>query len=347
MHKPSVRVTILETTGSVPQDAGAQMIVTAEGRQSGTVGGGKIEKRSIDLAHELLDVGKGASCTRFVDWHLKRDLGKICGGAAKLFFEVVNPACDCLRWAEQLHRDHVPHVQAVVVTADAGAGLVPGTRLLMTAEGLQTGTLGADHLNERATTVAVEMLASDGSLKRSSLVEWHVDGKKVRLYFEGAHHRPWRIVIFGAGHVAQALIRLLLTIDCHVTCIDTREEWLGHLPTSPRLTRTCAASLQGEVAKLPSDAFVLLMTPGYGTDIPILLEIARTRTFPFLGSIGSKTKAAQMRADIARAGLSEEVQRSLCCPLGLDMGSNDPAEIAVSMTAQLIQERDRRSHRME
>ena len=95
------------------------------------------------------------------------------------------------------------------------------------------------------------------------------------------------------------------------------------------------------VAALPDDAYVVLMTMGHTTDKPILIEILRTRRFPYVGAIGSHSKAVILRRDVAEAGLPDEKQHAFHCPIGLDIGTNHPYEIAVSVAAQLIQERDR------
>jgi xanthine dehydrogenase accessory factor len=97
------------------------------------------------------------------------------------------------------------------------------------------------------------------------------------------------------------------------------------------------------VPEIPSDSFVLLMTMGHSSDKPILLEILnrwKNVKFPYLGVIGSDAKAARLRKDIAEAGLPEELSKVFFCPIGLPLGSNHPQEIAVSITAQLLQVRD-------
>ena len=237
---PFVSVTVVDAVGSVPQDQGAKMLVTESGRYHGTVGGGRIERKAIDEAQQLL-MSEGGR--KFVDWNLKRDVGMTCGGSLKLYFESFN-------------------------------------------------------------------------------VE------------------SWRIVIFGAGHVANALTRVLVDLDCRITCYDSREEWLARLPKSPRLTRVLSSDLPAEVRNVPDNAFVLLMTMGHTTDRPILLEILRTRSFPYLGVIGSKAKAARLRKDIREAGLPPEAEKAFICPIGLPVGSNHPTEIAVSIVGQLLQVRD-------
>ena len=241
---PLVTVTIVDTAGSVPQDAGAKMIVTAEGRQFGTVGGGKVETKAIVEAHRMLS-GEVEETTRFAQWNLAKDVGMTCGGV-------------------------------------------------------------------------------------------------VKLYFESHNVGRWRIVVFGAGHVANAVVNILIHLDCHVSCIDPREEWLARLPDSPKLMKVLTPDMPSIVKTLPDDAFVVLMTMGHTTDKPILLEILRTRSFPYLGVIGSDAKANTLRRDIAEAGLPEEAKRAFFCPIGLALGTNHPYEIAVSVAAQLLEVRDAR-----
>ncbi len=242
---PLVTVTVVDTMGSVPQDPGSKIIVTAAGRQYGTVGGGKVETQAVDVAQKMLG-GEGVSNTKFVSWSLNKDVGMTCGGIVKLYFEAFN----------------VPR---------------------------------------------------------------------------------WQIVIFGAGHVAQALTRTLLNLDCHLTCVDPRPEWIEQLPKSPKLTPVLTSDMSAIVATIPDDAFVLLMTMGHTSDKPILLEILRTRRFPYLGVIGSHSKAVILHRDIAAAGLPEEMQKAFFCPVGLEIGTNHPYEIAVSIVAQMLQVRDDRA----
>jgi xanthine dehydrogenase accessory factor len=241
---PFVAVTVVDTTGSVPNDTGTKMLVTSSGLHYGTVGGGKVEKKAIDEAQSMLNSDDPSRRTHFVNWSLTKDVGMTCGGIVKLFFEKHN----CT---------------------------------------------------------------------------------------------SWNIVVFGAGHVANALISLLANLDCRLTCIDTREEWLAKMPSIGSLKKVLHTDMPSCVAQLPEDSFVVLMTMGHTTDKPILIEILKTRKFPYVGVIGSEAKAVQLRKDILEAGLDESLTRNFYCPVGLKLGRNHPHEIAVSITAQLLQERDK------
>ncbi len=88
---PFVAVTVVDVAGSVPQDRGAKMLVTAKGLDFGTVGGGRIETKAIAEARRMLELSDAAA-TRFVDWNLIKDVGMTCGGRMRLYFERHNHA---------------------------------------------------------------------------------------------------------------------------------------------------------------------------------------------------------------------------------------------------------------
>src|SRR5436309_4475601 len=242
-------------------------------------------------------------------------------------------------------------VPLVAVTVVDTIGRVPqdrGAKMIVTAAGLKCGTVGGGKVETKAIAEAQAML-SGADAETTKFAQWQLQkdvgmtcGGVVKLYFESHNVGKWRIVVFGAGHVANALVNLLVHVDCHVTCIDPRQEWLDKLPASPKLTRIASDDMPSLVKTIPDDAFVVLMTMGHSTDKPILIEILRTRTFPYLGVIGSDAKAAILRRDIAEAGLPEEAKRAFFCPIGLSIGTNHPYEIAVSVAAQLIEVRDAR-----
>ncbi|HVT02439.1 MAG TPA: xanthine dehydrogenase accessory protein XdhC [Thermoanaerobaculia bacterium] len=245
-----------------------------------------------------------------------------------------------------VNRD-TPCVSVTVVDVIGSVPNQRGSKMIVTSEGLFTGTVGGGKVEKLAIEEARKLL--QGTLRHGTyFVHWNLNkdvgmtcGGSVKLYFEAFHVGTWRIVIFGAGHVANALISILCTLDCRITCIDPREEWLTRLPDSSKLLKVHSTDMPAEVKTLSDDSFVILMSMGHTTDRPILLEILGTRTFPYVGVIGSKAKAVRLYMDIAEAGLPEEVRRAFFCPIGLPLGTNDPHEIAVSVTAQLLQVRDR------
>ncbi|HVS31277.1 MAG TPA: XdhC family protein, partial [Thermoanaerobaculia bacterium] len=235
----------------------------------------------------------------------------------KTFFEALN----------ELAARAVPFVSVTVVDTLGSTPQDRGSKMLVTDEGRVFGTVGGGKIETRAIEEAQSLLA-DSAAPKTRFHQWSLEkdigmtcGGVVRVYFEAFNVMRWSIVVFGAGHVAQALVPLLLQLDCRVTCIDPRQEWLDRLPQSPKLSPVRSDDMPAEVARVPDGSFVLLMTMGHTTDKPILIEILRTRTFPYLGVIGSNSKAKRLRQDIIAAGLPGEAQGAFFCPVGLPIGS--------------------------
>ncbi len=263
----------------------------------------------------------------------------------------------------ELSQSGVPFVCVTLVQAMGSTPQDAGSKMLVTAEGLVSGTVGGGKIEHKAIQHAQEMLkgsriqdagcGEDGPRPQSpascTLLEWNLKrdvgmtcGGSVKLFFETYNHSDWRIAIFGAGHVASAVVECVRPLDCHVTCIDPRPEWLDRIPARSRLRKIQMDEPRAFVAELPPDSFVVCMTMGHATDRPILAEIFRQgRTFPFLGVIGSKAKRTVLVKELTAAGIAPETAEQFHCPIGLELGTNQPGEIAISVVAQLIQERDR------
>ena len=253
------------------------------------------------------------------------------------------------RLAELSHRG-VPFVCVTMVDAQGSAPQEAGSKMLVTASELVSGTVGGGRVELKAIERSRHMLTQpanqtpltelvEGNLKRDVGMTC---GGSVKLFFETYNHSDWRIAVFGAGHVANAVVACLAPLDCHVTCIDSRAEWLDRIPARAKLRKIESNEPRTLVAELPGDAFVICMTMGHATDRPILEEIFRQgRQFPFLGVIGSKAKRAVLMKELTAAGIPREQADAFHCPIGLDLGTNQPGEIAISVVAQLIQERDR------
>lgn len=249
---------------------------------------------------------------------------------------------DLIYRSAELVNSSEPFVAVTLVEATGSTPAGTGAKMFVTAAGLDAGTVGGGRVEAKAIAIAQEMLAERAGCRS---VDWSLKadvgmtcGGRVRLFFEPIGVATWPIVVFGAGHVTQALAELLVRLPCQLTCVDPRDDWLARLP--PGVRRIEAADPPAEVARLPDDAMVLCMTRGHSSDLPVLEAIFKSdRTFPYLGAIGSRAKAAVLRKDLLAAGVAEE-RIVFHCPVGLPIGSNHPAEIAVSIVAQLLETRD-------
>lgn len=232
----------------------------------------------------------------------------------------------------------------VMITLLECKGSVPqevGAKMLVDSSGLLCGTIGGGAIEAHSIKEAQKLLAQKEPTKLVSLQLANIGmtcGGSVQLFFECFNLSSWHVAIFGAGHVAQALVPVLLRLPAIITCIDTREEWLSRLVTDSRLNKCCVQSMPETVATLPPDTFVVIMTRGHEFDLAVL-EASLKRGFPYVGLMGSKTKAQSFRHSLKEKGFDEKTINSFYCPVGLAIGTSEPEEIAISITAQLLEKR--------
>ena len=209
------------------------------------------------------------------------------------------------------------------------------------------GTIGGGKVEMKAIAHAQDLINNSSTLKLETLV-WNLQtdvgmtcGGEVTFLFEVFKTDSWKIAIFGAGHVSQALVRVLMKLNCQLTIIDSRKEWLDKLPNdcgtiiyNPKPERV--------VKSLSEDHFFISMTQGHAFDRPVLEEIfINFPTTSYVGVIGSKQKAKVLKDELKNNGVSEEFLSNLRVPIGLPLGKNNPEEISISIAAELLKERDK------
>ena len=249
-----------------------------------------------------------------------------------------------------LENEGAAFVLVVLVEAIGSTPQDAGARMIVSSAGRVAGTVGGGRVEAQALALAQDLLAAAAQGRTEPrLVHWSLKadvgmtcGGTVKLYFEphASRQAAWPIVIFGAGHVAQALAPVLQPLTCSITVCDSRAEWLGTLPQAANIRSIAWENPAELVPELPAHAFVLCMTKGHATDRPILQRALLERDFPFLGVIGSDAKAAVLRRELVAAGVPAERAALFHCPVGLPFSTNHPHEIALSIAAQLLQARD-------
>jgi xanthine dehydrogenase accessory factor len=235
---------------------------------------------------------------------------------------------------------------AVVVVTDV-RGSAPreaGARLIVANGELAWGTIGGGKLEHFAIEHASQLLARGGHLSEARdypLAErtGQCCGGAVTLFYETFPWTARRIVIFGAGHVAQAIAGLQPYLASDVLLIDSREESeiRPTLATQRPWKLLCVDDPEEEIAELPQDSLLLIMTHDHALDLRVLECALASGSFPYLGLIGSERKWTRFQKRLAERGFSPEQIAGVRCPIGTSKTSKEPAAIAISVAAELLE----------
>jgi len=268
----------------------------------GTIGGGQLEWRATLLARELLADPHAAS-VRLVELVLGPDLGQCCGGRVEL-------------WLERLTREDLPWL------TEAAQGLRAGRPATLVTD-VKRGAVTHRQLPSLPGTVRLRLMrGADEDLR----------------LLETLHRSRPPLHIYGAGHVGQALVRLLADLAMfEISWIDSRAELLpGGLPAEVRVVVSDAPA-QLAAAAAPGTRFVV-MTHDHALDYELCRVILQREDAFWLGLIGSASKSARFRSRLRREGLPEATVSRLQCPIGIPgIASKLPAVLAIAIAAQLLQ----------
>lgn len=307
-----VLCTILASSGSTPRGAGARMAVFADGSSRGTIGGGAVEHAARQQALAVLQSGAPRLEGYCLAPNEKTDLGMVCGGDVTVYFQ-------CLTAAD------VPMLQAVLEALSGGedAWLVLQLRENLVAD---TGVVRGDAVIFGSVPEGQQLLQPDTVLLRQGETLWYAEPIR----------RAGMVYIFGAGHVSQALAPVLRTVDFPVTVYDPRCQLLSRerFPTAEALLCRDFTEMSRCLTVTDRD-YVVIMTPGHEADREVLLWALSTPA-RYIGCIGSSRKIRATRAWLEERGVPREAWGRVCAPIGLPIGGSTPAEIAISVTAQLI-----------
>ncbi len=231
----------------------------------------------------------------------------------------------------------------VLVTVADEQGSTPrdaGTKMLVGREE-QHLTIGGGHLEYRAVEIAREMLAAgtrQPHLERFSLAAslGQCCGGVTTLLFEPQLAQDVPVIVFGAGHVARALVPLLTGLPCAVRWVDSRaQEFPAVLPAG--VEKILTDEPLDEIARMPAGAYYIVMTHNHPLDLELTDAILARGDHGYFGLIGSRTKWAKFRHRLAARGHGAEHLATVRCPLGLpEVKGKLPLEIAIAVAGEVI-----------
>jgi len=246
---------------------------------------------------------------------------------------------DWLRTAAGLRDDGAPFAIVTVVSVKGSAPRELGAKMFVGAAGRLAGTVGGGRLEELCVADAQACLAAGASRTFTYPLgpkTGQCCGGAVDVLVEVVLAGPV-LLLFGAGHVGQALCRVLEGTPFRVDLVDEREEWVS-APAVPASVRRHHAAWDDVAGVLTWDAartFVAIMTHRHDVDQE-LVAYASARPARYIGLIGSATKWARFQARLRDRGVGDEALARVKCPIGLDVGGKSPSEVAISAAAELL-----------
>ena len=314
-----VLVTVTAASGATPRGAGARMLVGKEGRILGTIGGGAVEYRSEQIALQVLE----RKVSGQQDFSLTREdvqeLGMICGGAVNVFFHYIpqkDPATLVLaREGERLFE--TGQALWLISNISQGSALSLYTK--------QDGVFGA-----QVPDWVLAQLPRQPKLLEQDQERFCVE------QINGAG----RVYIFGCGHVSQELEPVLTHVGFRCVVMDDRPEFAKRelFPTAEDVKLVDFHKIQDYV-NIGEEDYVCIMTRGHAFDTVIQAQVLKCNPC-YVGVIGSRKKAAAVRQVLkTEYSLTDQELDLVTTPIGLDIGAETPAEIAISIAGQLIRHR--------
>lgn len=310
-NRKIVLAMIIEKSGSAPRGVGAHMLILADGSTIDTIGGGILEHMAVEEAKQNLISGKSIVRAFSLNNKDAGNAGMVCGGAIKVALYCFQP-------------QDLPQITKAVQLFSIKDKLVVDL------------SWQAEHFTFQVHDLAEAFAGKEQLVKKSLLLS--EDITKQGQYLEVMKQSPM-VYIFGGGYVAQEVAKLLSNLEFEYVIVEERLAFANKdlFPGVKRIAVVDYADFATQVDVKSTD-FAVVVTNGHSKDT-LVLETLLKKPPAYLGVIGSRHKKAHVENILREKGFSSEVINQMILPIGLDIKAETPAEIAISIVAQLIEKR--------
>lgn len=315
-------VSVISGRGSVPRTSGAKMVVFSDATTAGTIGGGAVENAARISAAKALS----SSTPQIVDFDLSEnsasDIGMVCGGSLTVCFQPLdgkNPS-------------NVSLIERTLSAMDAHENAWLITRIREESVESFLYVDGDTDFHD------VDMSMISPYLRSKP----HLTDSFPSYYIEPVARRE-TVYVFGGGHVAYETVPLLSRIGFRVCVYEDRADFLtkSRFPNAYGLYHGDFSDFESQI-NINAEDYIIIMTRGHVSDFDVLSRALRTPAH-YIGMIGSRRKRASIYSRLYALGFTENDTNRVHSPIGLSIGAETPAEIAVSIVGELIRVRaDRR-----
>ncbi len=326
-----VMATVIKHKGSTPRESGARLIILQDGAIQGTIGGGLVEAKSIEVGKTLFK-SKTSLLQRFDMTQQTFDSNSmICGGNMTIVLEYIEADDKNVLFYEAVENVYEKREKATFIfKLNENSN---GTCTL--SKGLTAGSTVTHGDLDCSEALLHQIHSTIPESKKPVLITIEQD-----KYWAESLLFPNRLFLFGAGHVSRTTASLGITTHFDVIVVDDRPELLTRefFPEPIKLVPVKSLDSCCEDLQIDEDSFLVVLTRSHMFDKSVLQQSLRL-PFGYLGMIGSRRKRNTIYETLQKEGFSKEELEKVHSPIGLDIGANTPAEIAVSIIAQLIEVR--------
>ncbi|QMU96566.1 XdhC family protein [Microbacterium esteraromaticum] len=353
--------TIVEVSGSVPRPAGTSMAVRDDGRTIGSVSGGCVEGAVVDAALTCLENGEAALHSFGYADDDGMSVGLMCGGDVRVLVQplsqiavavgerltrIAEPGTVLLRDLPLDDASPLP-ADAIVAVVDAVVDADDPLPDATAAAGSSAEAVSADPLTAGGLRLDPQAAGSIAAAARAGgvrVVEIRDRGDQecpiVRRMLVESSSAPARLIIYGANDFSAALAQAAAVLGLHVTVCDARPVFATrdrHPGAHEVVLQHPAEHFAHELraGRVDSRTAVVLLTHDPRFDLPVLDRALRLE-LTYVGAMGSRITHEKRAQELRAGGLPAERLARLHSPIGLDLGARTPAEVAVSILAELI-----------
>ncbi len=298
--KPFIMATIISKKGSAPREIGATMLVTAEGRYSGTIGGGSQEYEVCQYAMKLLNEKKSDNMDYGMSKAEAAKKGMVCGGHNTIHYQYIDIT----------NKKIAEYLDKIIELASGNAVYL------------------VYNVNQDSG-ISIEI---NGKLYPFTNNNSDYDTNDL---FKTKIKTPMRVFLFGGGHVGKATAHVLHFLNLDVTVIDDREDFINEkdFPYVKRLTMSFS---EIDAINITNSDYVCIMTRGHQHDIVVLESVLKKNPY-YIGVLGSKHKVVTYKEHFIGTEVEEIYNQKVHLPVGLKIAALTPEEIAISIAGEIIQ----------
>jgi xanthine dehydrogenase accessory factor len=315
---------------------GAKYLVKGDGTSSGSIGGGCVEAEVWQEAQKVMEKQEGRILHFDLTSEQLAEGGLICGGNINVFLEPLRGEFSGIyREAARIKQKGGAAILATLVSVDGAFPKGEGSKVLLKISGEKVGLLLGGVELEKKILREGEVLLKE---KRPKVLVYSSENRKMEILLEPIFSEP-TVYIFGGGHISEQLAPLVKKVHFKVVIIDDREMFANR-SRFPEADEVIVSEFEKCFDQLNMDdsSYIVIVTRGHLYDGFVLEQAVKTNA-RYIGMIGSKKKIRTLYQNLIDKGMAKETLDRVHAPIGIDINSETPEEIAVSIVAELVKVR--------